>query len=78
MNPSATTTSASNTPERVVYRNLALPVPVFDYIKDYQRGHMGRTGEHLSITQVVSAIVRGHQQYEECEAHEQPAILRSL
>ena len=53
-----------------VYRQLALPVPVFDYIKDYQRGHMGRTGEHLSITKTVSAIVLGHQQYAEREVHE--------
>lgn len=50
-----------------VYRQLALPVPVFDYIKDHQRAHMARTGEHLSINQTVSAIVLGHQQNEERE-----------
>ena len=65
-----------------VYRQLALPVPVFDYIKDYQRGHFGRTGEHLTIAQVVSAIVKGYQQLnEEREVHEkaskQAALLHS-
>lgn len=54
-----------------VYRQLALPVPVFDYIKDYQRAHMARLGEHLTITQTVTAIVMSHQQLnEEREAHE--------
>ena len=65
-----------------VYRQLALPVPVFDYIKDYQRSQFGRTGEHLTITQVVSAIVRGFQQLNgQCEVHEkaskQAALLRA-
>ena len=54
-----------------VYRQLALPVPVFDYIKQYQRSHEARTGKHLTINQTVSAIVLGYKQNEECEAHEQ-------
>lgn len=83
MNSATTVTSARNsTPERVVYRNLSLPVPVFDYIKDYQRAYMARLGEHLTITQTVSAIVLAHQQQsEEREAHKQskqPALLRGL
>lgn len=64
-----------------VYRQLAFPVPVFDYIKDYQRAYMARTGDHLTINQTVAAIVLGHQrQTEEREVHEQskqPALLRS-
>ena len=64
-----------------VYRQLAFPVPVFDYIKNYQRTYMARHGEHLTIVQAVSAIVWDHQRNEEREAHDQasrqPAILRS-
>ena len=62
-----------------VYRNLALPVPVFDYIKDHQRAHKARTGEHLSINQTVAAIVLGHQQNEasaeRSKQSKQPALL---
>jgi len=62
-----------------VYRQLALPVPVFDHIKDYQRAHMARTGEHLSINQTVAAIVLGHQQNEASaeryKQSKQPALL---
>ena len=53
-----------------VYRQLAFPVPVFDYIKNYQRTHMARHGEHLTIAQTVAAIVRDHQRNEECEVRE--------
>lgn len=62
-----------------VYRQLAIPVAIFDYIKNYQRTHMARHGEHLTINQTVAAIVREHQQNEEREVRErtskQPAIL---
>lgn len=51
---SHTTNSERSTMNRPpVYRQLALPVPVFDYIKDCQRAYMARTGEHLSINQTV-------------------------
>ena len=64
-----------------VYRQLALPVQVFDYIKNFQRAFTVRTGQHLTINQTVAAIVLGHQQNEEREVREQsrkqPAILRS-
>jgi len=78
----ATTREPTHTSAKVVYRNLALPVHVFDYIKDFQRVYEGRTGERLSITQSVSAIVLGHQHHnEERGLREQtkkiPSILRS-
>lgn len=44
-----------------VFRQLAIPVPVFDYIKQYQRDHQATRGEHLTIVQVISAMVLGHQ-----------------
>lgn len=68
-------------PAPPVFRQLAIPVPVFDYIKDYQRAHQARHQEQLTIVQTISAIVREHQQNEERELHEQtsrqPAILRN-
>lgn len=48
-------------PQSPVYRQLALPVPTFDYIKQFQRDHEARTGERLTIAAVVAAIVRDHQ-----------------
>lgn len=48
-------------PEKAVFRNLALPVSVFDRIKDVQRAVEATQGDRLSITQVVSRIVREHQ-----------------
>lgn len=64
----------------VVFRQLAFPVPVFDYLKDYQRTHMARHGEHLTLVQTVAAIVRDHERNEDREAHDQskqPALLRT-
>ena len=55
-----TTSPQSHAPERVVFRNLALPVSVFDRIKDVQRAIEAAQGPRLSITQVVSRIVREH------------------
>ena len=69
-----------NAPPTLVYRQLAIPVPVFDYLKTYQRDHMARHGEHLTLVQTVAAIVRDHQRNEEREAHERnkhPALLRT-
>ena len=48
--------------EKAVYRQLALPVPVFDYIKDTQRAQQVRQGHPLTINQIVSQIIREHQQ----------------
>lgn len=45
-----------------VYRQLAIPVPVFDRIKDVQRAHEAQQGHRLTITQVVSRIVLEHQE----------------
>jgi hypothetical protein len=63
----------------VVYRQLALPVSTFDRIKDFQRAPMSRHGEHLTIAQTITAIVREQQLNEEREEHDttskQPAAL---
>lgn len=48
--------------ETVVYRHLALPVPVFDHIKDVQRRETARTGVHWTLNQTVARIVRDHKE----------------
>ena len=55
------TATTSPHPEKAVFRNLALPISVFDYIKDTQRSQEARHGDRLSISQVVSQIIREHQ-----------------
>lgn len=70
--------------ETAVYRQLALPVSVFDHIKGVQRDHLARHGVALTINETVSRIVREHQQHDEereVRSHDQqnrqvPAILR--
>lgn len=56
-----TTSPQSRVREKIVCRNLALPVSVFDRIKDVQRSREATHGDRLSITQVVSHIIREHQ-----------------
>jgi hypothetical protein len=63
-------------PEPVVFRNLALPVSVFDRIKDVQRAIDAEKGTRLSIVQVVSHIIREQQVNAESEVRNHvPAIL---
>ncbi|NML15592.1 hypothetical protein [Azohydromonas caseinilytica] len=50
-----------------VYRQLAIPVPVFDRIKDVQRRHEAQHGQRLTLAAVVSRIVLEHQRHEEQE-----------
>ena len=56
--------------EAVVYRQLAIPVSVFDRIKAVQRRHEARQGERLTIMGSVALIVREHLRNEEREEHE--------
>lgn len=48
--------------ETAVYRQPALPVSVFDHIKDTQRAHEALTGAQLTINETVSLIIREHKQ----------------
>lgn len=48
--------------ETAVYRQLALPVSVFDHIKDTQRAQEALTGARLTINETVSLIIREHKQ----------------
>jgi hypothetical protein len=44
--------------EPLVYRQVALPVSAFDYIKHFQREHEARHGVRLTNSQVLTAIIR--------------------
>lgn len=60
-----------------VYRQLAIPVPVFDRIKDVQRAHEAQQGHRLTIAQVVSRIVLEHQEAQRAqEGQGRAALLR--
>ena len=59
-----------STREARVYRNLALPVEVFDHIKDTQRAMQQHTRKPLSITDTVSHIVLAHKQCQPNAAYE--------
>ena len=41
-----------------VYRNLAIPAPIFSAIKEFQRSYFAAHGVTLSITQCVCELVR--------------------
>ena len=47
--------------EKAVFRQLALPVSVFDHIKATQRALEARHGRHLTLNETVSQIIREHQ-----------------
>lgn len=44
--------------ESAVFRHLAIPVSVFDRIKQFQRSREAATGDRLTLNQTISAIVR--------------------
>lgn len=69
--------------EQVVYRQLAIPVSVFDRIKDIQRRKEAQQGARPTLMGALAAIVREHQEQEERgvrehdeEQHGTAALLR--
>jgi hypothetical protein len=46
--------------ESLVYRQVALPVSAFDYVKAFQREHEARYGVRLTNSQVLTAIINQH------------------
>ncbi|WP_022982007.1 hypothetical protein [Ideonella sp. B508-1] len=60
-----------------VYRQLAIPVPVFDRIKDVQRAHEAQQGQRLTIAEVVSRIVLEHQEAQRALEAQDRAVLLS-
>lgn len=46
--------------EKLVFRQLALPVHAFDYLKTRQRDYESRHGVKLSNSQVLTIILTEH------------------
>lgn len=53
--------------EPVVFRQLAIPLSVFDRIKQFQRRRDAATGTRMTLNQTLSTIVQEHKEYEERE-----------
>lgn len=49
-------------PEQCVFRSVAFPVSVFDYLKDWQRAYEQQHGARLTNNQALAIILREHQQ----------------
>lgn len=45
-----------------IFRNFALPLPTFEYMKNFQRDYEARFGSKLSNTQVLTLILSQHRQ----------------
>lgn len=60
----------SNSPEKLVFRQIAFPVSTFDWLKDCQRSYAAQHGHFLNNNEILAVILREHRtQTEECGAH---------
>lgn len=48
-------------PQQQFSRVFVLPLPVFEYLKQYQRALTTRTGQHLNNSQVLAQLLTEHQ-----------------
>lgn len=48
--------------EKAVFRNFAIPVSAFDYLKQFQRDYEQRYRVRLTNNQVLAIILREHQE----------------
>lgn len=46
--------------EKLVFRQFALPVGTFDYLKDYQRGYERRYGVRINNNQLLVVMLAEH------------------
>ncbi len=61
--------------EKSVFRNFAIPVSAFDYLKEFQRGYEQRHKVRLTNNQILTIILKEHQAHqinveEEASCHE--------
>ena len=52
-----------------IYRSLALPVPTFDHIKQFQRGYKEGFGIDLSNSQTIAIMLQQHKTLTAQEGH---------
>jgi len=55
-----------------VFRHMAIPVPAFDHLKEFQRAHTARTGQRLTLNETLALMVAEHKAMNnvEREGHE--------
>ena len=59
----------SNSPEKLVFRQVAFPVSAFDWLKDCQRSYAAQHGHFLNNNEMLTVILREHKRLtEECGA----------
>lgn len=56
--------------EKVIYRQLALPVSAFDYLKQFMRDNVAQGRPALTNAEALATILREHQQFTINEARE--------
>lgn len=49
--------------EKVIYRQFALPVSAFDYLKQFQRDRVASGKPQATNAEALAAILREHQQF---------------
>jgi hypothetical protein len=49
-------------PERTIFREFALPLSAFNYLKNWQRDFQARHGVSINNNQALAIILREHQQ----------------
>ena len=49
-------------PERTIFREFALPLSAFNYLKNWQRDYQARHGVSITNNQALAIILREHQQ----------------
>lgn len=50
-------------PERTIFREFALPLSAFNYLKNWQRDYQARHGVSVNNNQALAIILREHQQH---------------
>lgn len=49
-------------PERTIFREFALPLSAFNYLKNWQRDYQAKHGASITNNQALAIILREHQQ----------------
>lgn len=49
--------------QKCVFRSFALPVPTFDYLKQFQRAYEQQQKVSLTNNQTLAIIMQQHQQF---------------
>lgn len=56
--------------EKAVFRSFAIPVSAFDHMKDFQRAYERKHNVRLTNNQVITIIIKEHQQVTKADSGE--------